>query len=120
MVIKYFESLVLYLQGLLAHKQWKKLIQVGEMVSKVHVFKNHSKLTDFTALKIGIYEMCVLSCLAASKFNTTLYFLRYLVTKHPEDSLYVLAMHLLMRICPKRPFSVRPSTNDSTTQAANT
>lgn len=33
-----------------------------------------------------------------------MFFLRYLVTKHPEDELYVLAMHLLMRICPKKTF----------------
>lgn len=48
--------------------------------------------------------MCVLSCLAVNKFNTALFFLRFLVAKHPEDSLYVLAMHLLMRICPKKTF----------------
>lgn len=48
--------------------------------------------------------MCVLSCLAVNKFNTAMFFLRYLVTKHPEDSLYVLSMHLLMRICPKKTF----------------
>jgi hypothetical protein len=50
--MKYFEHLVLYLQGLLSHKQWRKLIQIGEKVSKVHVFKNHSKNTDFITLKI--------------------------------------------------------------------
>lgn len=96
--------MIFYLKGLLSHKQWRKLIQVGEKVSKVHVFKNHSKLTEFTSLKIQIYEMCVLSCLAVNKFNTALFFLRYLVTKHPEDPLYVLATHLLMRICPKKTF----------------
>lgn len=100
--MKYFENLVLYLLGLLAHKQWKKLIQVGEKVSKVHVFKNHSKSVEFISLKIKIYEMCVLSCLAVNKFSTALFFLRFLVTKHPEDSLYALAMHLLLRICPKK------------------
>lgn len=48
--------------------------------------------------------MCVLSCLAVNKFSTALFFLRYLVTKHPEDPLYLLATHLLMRICPKKTF----------------
>jgi hypothetical protein len=33
-----------------------------------------------------------------------MFFLRFLVTKHPEDSLYALAMHLLMRICPRKTF----------------
>ena len=48
--------------------------------------------------------MCVLSCLAARKLNTGLFFLRFLVTKHPEDSLYALTLHLLLRLCQKTTF----------------
>jgi len=103
-VMKYFENLVLYLQGLLSTKQWRKIIQIGEKVSKVHMFKNHSKNTDFIQIKIAIYEMCTLSCLAVNKFNTSIFFLRFLVTRHPEDSLYALSMHLLMKICSKKTF----------------
>jgi hypothetical protein len=67
----------------LSHKQWRKLFLIGERVSKVHVFKNHTKSEDFTAIKIKIYEISVLGCLAVNKFNTALFFLRYLATKHP-------------------------------------
>ena len=73
-------------------------------MSKVHVFKNHSKNTDFIETKIKIYEICAFSCLSVNKFNTGLFFLRFLVTKHPEDSLYALALHLLLRLCPKKTF----------------
>lgn len=55
-------------------------------------------------LKIKIYEMSALACLAVRKFNSGLFFLRYLTCKHPEDSLYLLALHLLLRIGGKRTF----------------
>lgn len=70
----------------------------------MHVFKNHTKSEDFTVLKIKIYEISVFGCLAVNKYNTALFFLRYLATKHPEDSLYLLALHILLKICPKKTF----------------
>lgn len=89
---------------LLKAKYFKRMVQIGEKVSKIHVFKNQNKREEFAALKIRIYELSVIGCLAVRKYNAALFFMRYLSTKHSSDQLYLLTLHLLLRFCKKKTF----------------
>jgi len=73
-------------------------------VSKVYVFKNQNKRSEFVDLKIKMYELSLLGCLAVRKFHASLFFMRYLAGKYPDDQLYLLSLHLLMRLCRKKTF----------------
>lgn len=83
LAVEYFEGLVQYMLALVKAKQYKRLSQVGERVSKVHAFKNQNRRAEFASLKVKIYEMSLLGCLAVRKFNAALFFMRYLAAKHP-------------------------------------
>lgn len=89
---------------LLREKYYKRMVQIGEKVSKIHVFKNQNKREEFALLKVRIYELSVVGCLAVKKYNAALFFMRYLSTKRPSDQLYLLTLHLLLRFCKKKTF----------------
>ena len=103
-VLEYFEGLIEYMLELLREKYYKRMVQIGEKVSKIHVFKNQNKREEFALLKVRIYELSVVGCLAVKKYNAALFFMRYLSTKRPSDQLYLLTLHLLLRFCKKKTF----------------
>ena len=82
--------ILFYMRELVKAKCYEVVLEFAQHLSKANFFKCKNKISDFQAMKTEAFEMGVLACLFDGKLSKSLFFLRHLIHKHPDDSLYLL------------------------------
>ena len=73
------------------------VLNLAEMLSHAHFFKWQNKISAFQDLKVEVYEIAIVSCLALHKYCKSLFFIRFLVKKFPSNTFYLTLMDKITR-----------------------
>ena len=89
-IVRSLRHIIFYMKELIKAKCYETVLEFAQRLSKANFFKCKNKIGDFQSMKTEVFEMGVLACLFDGKLGKSLFFLRYLIHKYPEDSLYLL------------------------------
>lgn len=81
---------------LLHHQQFQRAKHLAQILSKAYFFRWQNKSMELKSIKKSLYDIGLLSCLSLEKYETAIFFVKYLAHREPNNSFYLLVVNYLI------------------------
>ena len=98
LLVSSVKYVIFFMKEGLASEKYHEVLNLAKLLSKAHFFKWQNRVTIFKDLKVEVYEIGISACLSLHKYNKSIFFLRFLINKFPENPFYLTLIEKVTRL----------------------